>query len=330
MTILVTGGGGFLGGAIVRHLLERGEQVRSFARSGYPDLLAMGVEVQQGDLADPAAVSAAVKGSEAVIHVAGKAGFWGSLEDYYLPNVTGTTNVVVACREHGVDRLVYTSTPSVVHGGGDVSGADESAPYPDHFASPYPATKAEAERLVLSANGPELATVAIRPHLIWGPGDNQLVPRLVERARQGRLRIVGDGSNLIDTTFVDNAAHAHLLALDRLEPGSTIAGRPFFIAQGEPKPMKETLDLLLEAAGAPKVDKHLSAKSAMRLAGVVEQVWRVGRLKSEPPMTRFLAEQLATAHWYDLTNAERDLGYAPIVSFDEGLDRLAKSYRQGS
>ena len=263
-----------------------------------------------------------------MVHVAAKAGFWGSVEDYYVPNVMGTTNVVAACKEHGVGRLVYTSTPSVVHGGGDVAGIDETAAYPDEYTSPYPATKAEAERLVLGANGTDLATVALRPHLIWGPGDNQLVPRLIERARRGRLRLVGEGSNLIDTTFVDNAAHAHILALDRLAPGSAIAGRPFFVAQGEPKPMKETLNLLLAAAGAPLVEKHVSAGAAAVLGSTLERVWQVGRLKSEPPLTRFLAEQLATAHWYDLSNAERDLGYAPVVTFDEGLARLAEFYRQ--
>ena len=327
LTILVTGGGGFLGGAIVEQLLEREVLVRSFARSANPDLLARGVEVLQGDIADPDAVSSAVEGAEAVIHVAAKAGFWGSVEEYYRPNVIGTANVIAACRAYGVDRLVYTSTPSVVHAGGDVAGIDESAPYPDSYTSPYPATKAEAERLVLAANGDDLGTVAIRPHLIWGPGDNQLVPRLIERARQGRLRLVGDGANLIDTTFIDNAAHAHVLALDRLAPGSAIAGRAFFIAQGEPKPMKETLNLLLAAAGAPTVDKHISAPTATRLGAVAERVWRVGRLTGEPPLTRFLAEQLATAHWYDLSNAARDLDYTPVVTFDEGLARLAAFYR---
>ncbi len=327
MTVLVTGGGGFLGGAIVDRLLEREVIVRSFARSANPDLLARGVEVLQGDLADPDAVAGAVAGAEAVIHVGAKAGYWGSVEGYYLPNVIGTANVIAACRAHGIDRLVYTSTPSVVHAGGDVAGIDESAPYPESYTSPYPATKAEAERLVLAANDDDLGTVAIRPHLIWGPGDNQLVPRLIERARQGRLRLVGDGANLIDTTFIDNAAHAHLLALDRLLPGSVIAGRAFFVAQGEPKPMKETLNLLLAAAGAPAVDKHISAPAAARLGTIAERVWRAGRLKGEPPLTRFLAEQLATAHWYDLSSAKQDLGYTPLVTFDEGLARLAAFYR---
>ena len=330
MTILVTGGSGFLGGAIVQMLLDRGERVRSLARRPNPDLLAQGVEVLQGDIADSHAVSSAAQGVEAVVHIAAKAGYWGTLQEYYLPNVTGTANVLAACKEHGIQRLVYTSTPSVVHAGGDVAGIDESTPYPDHYSSAYPATKAEAERLVLAANSDELATVAIRPHLIWGPGDNQLVPRLVDRARSGRLMLVGDGSNLIDTTFVDNAAHAHLLALDRLAPESAISGRPFFIAQGEPKPMAETINLLLAAAGAPPVHRHVSAGVAVKLGSAAERVWRVGRFKGEPPLTRFLAEQLGTAHWFDLTGARRDLGYEPVVSFEEGLSRLEDYYRRAS
>lgn len=327
MTILVTGGGGFIGGAIVHQLLERGDRVRSFARSASPHLLARGVEVIQGDLGEADDVSSAVAGADAVIHVAAKAGYWGSVEDYYRPNVRGTANVVSACRLHGVSRLVYTSTPSVVHGGGDVAGLDESAPYPEVFSSPYPATKAEAERLVLAAADASLGTVALRPHLVWGPGDNQLVPRLIARARQRRLRLVGDGSNLIDTTFIDNAAHAHLLALDRLAPGNVISGKAYFIAQGEPRPIKETLNLLLAAAGAPSVSRSVSPRTANRIGVLAEQVWRRARLAGEPPLTRFLAEQLSTAHWYDLSAARRDLDYEPIVSFSEGLERLAEHYR---
>lgn len=322
MTVLVTGGGGFIGGAIVAALVERGEQVRSLARNSYPELERVGVRQYRGDLADPESVDRAVLGVDGVVHVGAKAGYWGGLDSYYLPNVVGTKNLIAACRRHGVSRVVFTSTPSVVHGGGHLRGVDESAPYPERYTSPYPATKAEAERMVLAANDDELATVALRPRLVWGPGDRHLLPRLAERAHSGRLRLVGDGTNRVDTTYVDNAVHAHLLALDRLAPGATIAGSAYFIAQGEPRPIREILNDLLEAVGAPPVRRSVSPMVAAMAGRAVERVWRTARLETEPPLTSFLVEQLAADHWYDLSAARRDLGYAPIVTFEQGLAQL--------
>jgi len=202
VTVLVTGGGGFLGGAIVRQLLARGTEVRSFARGDYPGLRERGVDVRRGDLADAEQVLSAVEGCDAILHVAARAGVWGTWKQFWLPNVLGTRHIIEAARHHGVGRLVYTSSPSVVHGKGGIEGGDESLPYPPSYLANYPATKAEAERMVLAANDPELSTVALRPHLIWGPGDPQFLPRLVERSRAGKLAFVGDGNNRIDTTFI--------------------------------------------------------------------------------------------------------------------------------
>jgi nucleoside-diphosphate-sugar epimerase len=327
MKALVTGGGGFLGGAVVRLLRSRGREVRSFTRSAYPWLDEVGVEQSLGDLADAESVERAVAGVDVVFHTAAKAGVWGRHADYVATNVTGTENVIAACRKHGVRKLVYTSTPSVVHGGGDIEGADESLPYPDHFDAPYPETKAAAEKAVLAANGPELATVSLRPHLIFGPGDPHLIPRVVARAKAGKLRRVGSRPVKVDVTYIDNAADAHLLAVQRLEVGSPVAGKAYFISNGEPVDLWEFINRVLAEAGLPPVTKSVSAWKA-RLAGrVLEWVYGTLRLPGEPAMTRFVASQLATSHWYDISAARRDLGYEPRVSVGEGLRRLGGSLR---
>jgi nucleoside-diphosphate-sugar epimerase len=327
MNVLVTGGGGFLGGAIVRWLLERGHRVRSLCRGNYPELEALGVELHRGDVADADAATAAAAGCEAVFHVAAKAGFWGPYAEYHRSNVQGTANIIAACRKHGVAKLIHTSTPSVVHAGGDIEGGDESLPYPEHFESPYPKSKAIAERMVIEANGASLATVALRPHLIWGPGDTNLVPRVVARARAGSLRMVGSTPRRIDTTYIDNAAEAHLLACERLGPGAPCAGRAYFISQGDPVPLHEFVNRVLVAAGVPPVDRHVPFAVAYALGAVLEGAYKLLPLRGEPAMTRFLARQFSTAHWFNITAARRDLGYEPRVSIDEGLIRLANFYR---
>ncbi len=327
MKILVTGGGGFLGQALCRGLVERGHAVTSFNRGHYPALERLGVRQLRGDLADARAMADAAQGMDAVFHNAAKAGAWGSHASYHAANVVGTRNVLEACRVHGIRRLVYTSTPSVTHRATHPvqGGTGESVPYGENFQAPYAHTKAIAEKEVLAANGPALATVALRPRLIWGPGDQQILPRLVERSRAGRLRIVGDGRNLVDTTYIDNAAQAHFDAFEHLSVGAACAGRAYFISNGEPRPMGELLNALLAAAGAPGVHKHLSFKAAYRIGGVCEAAWRWLPLRGEPPMTRFLAEQLSTTHWYDMAPATRDFGYRPQVGFDEGIERLRRS-----
>ncbi|MEE8218223.1 MAG: NAD-dependent epimerase/dehydratase family protein [Vicinamibacteria bacterium] len=326
MKALVTGGGGFLGGAIVRLLRERGDEVRSFARGAYPALEEAGVEVHRGDLGDAPAVSRAVRGMDVVFHVAALPGVWGPYEEYHRANVTGTENVLAACRGHEVRRLVFTSTPSVVHGGSDIEGGDESLPYAATFSAHYPRTKAMAERMVLAADGERLSTVALRPHLVWGPGDNHLVPRIVARGRAGRLRLIGDRPNVVDTVYVDNAADAHLAAADRLAPEAPCAGKAYFISNGEPLPLAEITNGILAAAGLPPVTKRIPVPVAIALGGLAELVYAGLRIRSEPPLTRFVARQLSTAHWFDISAARRDLGYEPRVSIEEGLRRLAASF----
>ncbi len=322
MKVLVTGGGGFLGGAVVRALVARGDEVRNLSRQAYPELAAQGVEQWQGDLADAALVANAVQGCEAVFHVAAKPGIWGDYADYYRTNVTGTANVIAACLQQGVRRLIYTSSPSVVFDGCDMEGVNESVPYPAHYEAHYPQTKAIAEQAVMAANSARLATVSLRPHLIWGVGDNHLLPRMVARARAGRLRRIGRQDKLIDTIHVDNAAEAHLLAADRLFPGAPISGKAYFISQGEPVPMWTMVNRLLEAAGAPQVTRAVPVPLALALAFAFETIHRLIGSQAEPRLTRFLVRELATAHWFDIAAARRDLGYVPRVSIDEGIKRL--------
>jgi len=323
--ILVTGGSGFLGGAVARQLVARGARVRSLQRGDAPQLRALGVDVVRADLADRQAVIDAANGCEAVMHIGAKAGVWGPYDDYYRANVVGTRNIIEACRVHGIQRLVYTSTPSVIHAGGDVEGVDESAPVATHFDTAYPATKAEAESMLLAANGPTLATIALRPHLIWGPNDPQLTARILARGRAGRLRLVGRGVKKIDSVYIDNAVSAHLLALDRLALGAQCAGRAYFISQDEPVRQCDLVNGILAAGGLPPCEKFISPGAAYVVGAVLEFVWRVMGRSDEPMMTRFLAKQLGTAHWYDISAAKRDLGYTPLVSIAEGLTRLKAS-----
>jgi nucleoside-diphosphate-sugar epimerase len=325
MIALVTGGGGFLGSAIVRRLRQRGDAVHNFSRGRYPELTDLGVTQHQGDLADPIAVSRAAAGCDIVFHVAAKAGVSGRYRDYHRANVLGTENVLTACRHHGIQRLIYTSSPSVVFAGRDMAGVDESVPYPAHHEAAYPQTKTIAEQLVLRANGSTLATVALRPHLIWGPGDNHLVPRLLARARAGRLRRIGRESKLIDSVYIDNAADAHLLAADRLAPGSAVAGQAYFITQGEPVPLWDLIDRILDAAGMPSVTRSIPTSLAVAAGWFLESAYALFGGDAEPPLTRFVVGELTTAHWFDIGAARRDLSYEPKVSLDEGLHRLRQA-----
>ena len=327
MKALVTGGGGFLGKAIVKLLLERGDEVRSFSRNEHPALSELGVEHCCGELSDAEAVKCAAEGCDMVFHVAAKAGVWGPYEEYYRANVLGTRHVIAACRHHGIKRLVYTSSPSVVFDGTDMEGVDESVPYPEHFDAFYPQTKAEAEQLVLQANDQELATVALRPHLIWGPEDNHLVPRILERGAKGALRKLGTRECLADTIYIDNAALAHIQAADHLDIGSPVAGKAYFLSQGEPLPIWEVVNRILDAGGLPPVTRTISPVLAYRIGAVLEKVYTLFNLKGEPRMTRFVAKELSTSHWFDLSAARRDFGYQPEVSFDEGMERLREWLR---
>jgi nucleoside-diphosphate-sugar epimerase len=330
MHALVTGGGGFLGRYIVEQLVARGDRVRSFSRDQYPDLAALGVDQLRGDLRDAHAVRAACADVDVVFHVAAVAGVWGPWQHYYGSNTSGTEHVIAACRAAGVRRMVFTSSPSVVFDGSPHEGADESLKYPERYLCHYPHTKALAEQAVLRANDNSLATVALRPHLIWGPRDPHLIPRIIERARCGRLRRVGDGTNRISVSYVENVAQAHLLAADALQPGSTISGRAYFINEPEPVPLWDFLGEVLSRAGAPPVTRSLSAKTAYRLGATLEAVYAALRLSAEPPMTRFVALQLGQPHWYRIDAAARDFGYAPAVSMREGLDRMQAEWERNA
>jgi nucleoside-diphosphate-sugar epimerase len=324
MKALVTGGGGFLGKAIVTLLRARGDEVRSFSRKPHPALAEMGVEHCRGELGDAEGLKQAAEGCDLVFHVAAKAGVWGPYEEFYKANVLGTKHVIDACRLHGIKRLVHTSSPSVVFDGSDMEGVDESVPYPEHFEAFYPQTKAEAEQLVLRANDQNLATVALRPHLIWGPEDNHLVPRILERGAKGALRKLGSRECLVDTIYIDNAALAHLQAADHLDVDSAVAGKVYFLSQGEPLPIWDVVNRILDAGGLPPVTRTISPALAYKIGAILEKVYGLLNLKSEPRMTRFVAKELSTSHWFDLSAARNDFGYQPEVTFDEGMECLRK------
>jgi nucleoside-diphosphate-sugar epimerase len=326
-SVLVTGGGGFLGTALIRMLREQGLPVRSLARRYYRHLDDLGAEQLQGDIADARVVAKAVDGRKTVFHTAAKAGIWGAEQEYESTNVEGTRNIIAACQSAGVERVIFTSSPSVVFNGRDLEGVDESAPYSSRFEAAYPRTKARAEQIVLEANCADLATVSIRPHLIWGPGDNNLLPRIIARAQRGQLRRIGRSDPLVDPVYIENAALAHVLAAARLEAGSAISGRSYFVTQGETIPLWEMVNLLLAAAKLPPVRRRVSLPLAIGAAGLLETTYRLFRRAGEPPMTRFLARQLSTTHWFNIEAARRDLGYEPRVSVAEGLSRLERWLR---
>lgn len=329
MRTLVTGGGGFLGQYIVEQLLEAGHSVRVFCRGTYAALDALPVDVVRGDLRRPNDVASACRDIEVVFHVAAVPGVWGTWEHYHSINTAGTENVIRACQSNGVQRLIYTSSPSVVFDGHDHVDADESLPYPDSWLCHYPHSKALGEQAVLAANcNDQLRTVSLRPHLIWGHRDNHLIPRLIARARSGRLRRVGDGTNVVSMINVENAAAAHLQVETSLRKSTTAAGKAYFINEEQSVRLWAWIDQLLERAGLPPVRKSISAGSAYRLGAVLEQLWTWLPLKGEPPMTRFVAAQLAGSHSYSIKAAQADFGFTPVVSVDEGLRRMQSDFQR--
>jgi nucleoside-diphosphate-sugar epimerase len=330
MRVLVTGGGGFLGQAIIRQLLARGDEVRSLARGDYPELARLGVECVRGDVRDADVTQAACAGHKVVFHTAAVAGIWGPWEHFHGINVVGTRNVIAGCRKHGVPKLVYTSSPSVTFDGTPQENVNEGVGYARRWLCHYAQTKAIGEQEALAASDGSLSTCALRPHLIWGPGDQHLIPRLMARARSGQLRRVGDGANLIDMVYVDNAAAAHLQAAERLSPASAVAGKAYFISQGEPVNCWQWIDEILALAGIGPVKKTISLAAAWRVGAAMELVYRVFGLQSEPRMTRFLAAQLGMSHYFDISAARRDFGYQPAVSKAAGMQRLADSLAASS
>ena len=318
--ILVTGGGGFLGKALVRKLVDRGENVFSFSRSRYAELDKLGVSQIQGDLADAGAVADALNGMDTVFHTAAKPGIWGAYDEYFRINVTGTVHVIDACMKNKVGRLIHTSSPSVVFDDKDMHGVNESVPYPDKYLAPYPETKALAEKEVIKAAGQGLSVIILRPHLIWGPEDNHLVPGIISRAK--RLKIIGPDTDLVDTIYVDNAADAHILAAEKLSQNPDLSGNIYFISQDEPMSKWTLANAFLAAAGLPPIKGHVSGKTAYAAGWFFELIYRIFGIKKDPPITRFAAKELATSHWFDIRRAKNDLGYVPKISTQEGLKRL--------
>ncbi len=318
--VLVTGGGGFLGSAIVRRLIERGDEVRSLARNIYPDLEKLGVDQIQGDISNPDAVAQACDNRDIVFHVAAKPPPWGKYDDYYRINVTGTENIISSCLSQNIARLVYTSTPSVVFNGKDIEGADESMPYPQKFCTYYSETKAIAEQAVVRASNQQLKTIILRPHEIWGPGDNHILPRLVARAK--RLKQIGSGKNRIDTIYIDDAADAHILAADKLQQNHELSGNIYFISQDEPVLAWDMVNALLKAAGCGPVKKTVPFRVAWLAGALLEFIYITFRLSGEPYITRFMAEAVSQSHWFNISAAKKDLGYRPKLTTAEGLQRL--------
>jgi nucleoside-diphosphate-sugar epimerase len=326
---LVTGGGGFLGLYLVEQLVARGDRVRVFCRGRSPRLDELDVETVQGDIRDAAAVAAACAGMDTVFHVAAIPGIWGPWKLFYETNTRGTEHVIAGCQSQGIRRLVYTSSPSVVYDGRPHELADETLPYPSRYLCYYPQTKALAERAVLSACRDDgLLTVSLRPHLIWGPRDTQLVPRLIRRAQSGRLRQIGRGANWISMSYVENVAAAHVQAADALTPGSPVAGQAYFINEPEPVRLWDWVNQLLQRAGLPGVKARVSAKTARAAGFLCELIYGGLRLRGEPPLTRFLASQLSQTHTYSIAKAKRDFGFRSIVRVEEGMERLSADLRR--
>ena len=320
MKVLVTGGTSLVGTEVATRLARRGDDVVLFQRR--PS--AAGFEQKLGDIADPAAVLAAVAGADAVVHVAARVGIVGDWADFERTNITGTANVIAAAQAEQIGRMVYVSSPSVAHTGTSLVGAGAGPAEPDRVSGHYARSKAEAELLALAASPAVVPVVAVRPHLIWGPGDTQLIGRIVERARQGRLATIGSGLALIDTTYVTNAADAIIAALDR---APELAGRAFAVTNGQPRPIAEMISRIVTAAGY-RPPRLRVPKRAARVGGLVaERVWDRADRDDEPPITSFLAEQLATAHWFDQRDTQTALQWEPAVSLDEGFVRLGEWFR---
>ncbi|MCH2213022.1 MAG: NAD-dependent epimerase/dehydratase family protein [Fuerstiella sp.] len=326
MQALVTGGGGFLGRYVVEQLLGAGHKVRVFCRGRYDALSRQGVQVVQGDIRDAAAVTAVCEDMDAVFHIAAIPGIWGRWETYRSINLMGTQNVIQACRHAGVSRLIYTSSPSVVFDGNDHRDADESLPYPKIWTCHYPHSKALAEQAVMRANADGLRTTSLRPHLIWGPRDNHLIPRLIRKAKTGRLRRVGAGKNVVSVSYVENVAAAHLQVERSLRNSTCAAGKSYFINEPEAVNLWNWIDELLEFAGLPPIQKSISAAAAYRIGHSMELLWRL--LPGEPPLTRFVASQLTSSHSYSIQAAVRDFGYSPVCTMQEGMHKLRTELAQ--
>ncbi|MCW8996675.1 MAG: NAD-dependent epimerase/dehydratase family protein [Psychromonas sp.] len=330
--VFVTGAGGFLGKALCSHLRAANIDVIGFARGDYPELERMGIKLFKGDIADKQALLKAMQSCDLVFHVASKAGIWGDKKSYFSTNVSGTENIISACQTLNIESLVYTSTPSVTFAGKDENGIDESYPYAQQFLNFYGQSKAVAEQAVLQANAlplnnqTPLKTVALRPHLIWGPGDPHLVPRVLQRAEAGKLKLIGKEDKLVDTIYIDNAVYAHLLAaLELNDPASVCAGKAYFLSNDQPILMAEMLNKILACKGLKPVSKRVPASVAYMAGTILEWLYRALRKKDEPIMTRFVARQLSSSHYFNVSAAKTELNYQPLVNIEQGMQKLKAS-----
>jgi len=319
-TVLVTGGGGFLGRYIIERLIELNcSNIKSIGRKPQPELKTMGINTIQGDIADSDSLTDACKNCNIVFHTAAKADIWGRYKDFYSVNVIGTQNIIEACKHNQVDCLINTSTPSVVCTDEDINMGNEKIPYPDTFPSYYPETKARAEKMVSDASQ-SLLTISLRPHLIWGVRDSHILPGIVERAKAKRLIQVGDGTNLVDMTHVKNATEAHILAAEAVTKNPDISGNNYFISDDKPVNLWDWINELLSNLQMPQISKSISFRKAYTIGRVMEFVYKTLTLKSIPPMTRFVAIQLAHAHYFDISAAKKDLQYKPIINYKQAYD----------
>ena len=319
----MTGTGSLLLGGIASELLRRGDEVVCLQRRPVAFVGHQNAQEVLADICDAEAVTLAAKGCDAIIHGAARVGVVGSQKEFYDTNVRGTENILRVTEQHNISRLVFVSTPSVAHTGHSLVGAPAGGAEIGRSRSFYAESKAIAERTVLNARNERLAVVAIRPHLVWGPGDTQLVGRIVERAASGRLAVIGTGNALVDSTYIDNAISAHIAALDALHIGSACDGNAYVVSNGEPRTVNELMRSMCESAGVTFEPRHLSLALGVRLGSLIERLWPLMR-SSEPPVTRFVAEQLGTAHWFDQRAVQKDLQWAPTVTLDEGFERLTQ------
>jgi nucleoside-diphosphate-sugar epimerase len=323
MKILVTGGGGFLGTYIVRELLKQGHNVSSVSRNEYPHLSELGVKNLICDLTNKEDLDKLDLSSyEAVFHVAALAGVWGSYDKYYSINFEGTKNLIEKIKNQNTKYFIYTSSPSVVFGEDNIENGDESISYPTKFYTHYAKTKALAEKFVLESNEDFFKTTALRPHLIWGPGDPHLIPRIISKARENKLKQIGDGENLVDIIYVENAANAHVDAFNALVAEKSVSGKAYFIGQERPVKIWQFIDDIVALKNIKPIESMISFKKAFYIGWFLEIMFKVlGILKPEPPMTRFVALQLAKSHYFSHANAIRDFGFNPKITIEEGLKR---------
>ncbi len=326
--VMITGGNGFLGKAIATALLSKGAvSVAVFCRSECPQLEKAGVEVVNGDIRDADALRRACENRTMLFHCAAKAEIWGDRREFFSVNVEGTKNAVESAYRNGIGVLVNTSSPSVVIPPGGVSGADESIPYPGRYLASYPESKAHAERIVSSAATERLRSISIRPHLIWGPGDPHILPRLIKKAEKGELTRIGDGKNLVDLSYVENAAHAHVLAAEKLRISDEFSGRNYFVSDGKRVNLWTWIDDFLIALGMEPVHRKVSARTGYAMAWLCEIRNRLFDPDGEPRITRFAAMQMAHDHYFDISAIRRDLGYEPVVSPEKAMRDTVEWFR---